>query len=329
MAATILLVDPDVSNRTDWEALLSNCGYKVFSAGTGNAALAQCSEVQPDLILLEDPLPDISSTDFCRQLKVDPITNLTPIVMILPSSDAADVSRSVSECADDVWARPASRWEAIHRVQALLHLRTYIDRQAESVAFSLARSLDARDGTTSGHSERVREYAARLGESLGLTADQHAALRLASIVHDIGKIAVPDSILFKPGPLTSAEMEVVRQHPVVGESICAPLKAFRDALPIIRHHHERMDGTGYPDGLDGTHIPLVARIAQIADVYDALTSDRPYRKAMSPKMALVVLGDEASRGWLDGFLVEEFTAICGRVSFPLRRDASMVADYHA
>jgi putative two-component system response regulator len=329
MPATILLVDADVSNRTDWEALLRNYGYKVFPVDSGRAALAECSDVRPDLILIEGPLPDISSSDFCRQVKSDPVTQITPIVMILPSADPSDRSRSLADGADDFWARPASRWEALNRVQSLLHLRTYIDRQAESVAFSLARSIDAKDPSTSGHSERVREYAGQLGASLGLSTDELAALRLASVVHDIGKIAVPDSILFKPGALTAAEMEVVRQHPIVGENICAPLKSFREALPIIRHHHERMDGSGYPDGLEGDRIPLVARITQIVDIYDALTTDRPYRKAMPPDMALSVLASEASRGWLDASIVRHFTEICRGAHFPIRKEGSMLVDYHA
>ena len=212
MAATIMLVDANLSNRTDWEALLSNYGYKIVSVETGNAALSQYLEIQPDLILIEDPLPDVNSTDLCRQLKCDPITRVTPIVMMLPSSEALDVGRSMSDCTDDVWTRPASRWEALNRVQSLLHLRTYIDQQAESVALCLARSFDARDPSTSGHSERVKEYAIQLGESLALSPDQLAALRLASVVHDIGKVAGPDSILFKPGALTATEMEIVRQH---------------------------------------------------------------------------------------------------------------------
>jgi putative two-component system response regulator len=327
MPATILLVDGDVSNRADWEALLKNYGYKVFPVDNGKAALAESSEIQPDLILIEGPLQDISSTEFCRQLKSDPLTRLTPIVMSLPSVGAAEVSRDAADGADDFGARPASRWEALNRVQALLHLRTYIDRQAESVAFSLARSIDAKDPTTSGHSDRVREYSTHLGASLGLSSDDLAALRLASLVHDIGKIAVPDSILFKPGALTAAEMEVVRQHPVLGESICSPLKSFRDALPIIRHHHEHMDGSGYPDGLAGDEIPLLARITQIVDIYDALTTDRSYRVALTPETALSVLAAEASRGWLDGSLVKHFSELCLMAHFPIRTEGSMVADY--
>jgi putative two-component system response regulator len=328
MPATILLLDGDISSRTDWEALLENYGYKVLSVENGREGLQHCAELRPDLILIDGPLGDISSADFCRQLKADPLTQLTPVVVSMPSADPVVLAHG-ADAADDFWARPTSRWEALNRVQSLLHLRTYIDRQAESVALSLARSIDAKDRSTSGHSNRVRQYSAELGASVGVSRDDLEALRLASIVHDIGKIAVPDSILFKPGPLTAAEMEVVRQHPVVGESICAPMKSFRDALPIIRHHHERLDGSGYPDGLTAEHIPLLARITQIADIYDALTTDRPYRQALPPETALSGLATEVARGWLDGNLVQRFTEISQRAHFPIRNEGSMLADYHA
>ena len=328
MPATILLVDPDISNRTDWEALLTNFGYKVFSADNGASALARCGELQPDFVLIEGPLADISGVEVARRLKSDPITQLTPIVLILAGAAAVDAARGLANGVDDFWARPSSRWEALNRVQALLHLRTYIDQQAESVAFSLARSIDAKDASSAGHSDRVREYSAALGATIRLSEDELGALRTASLVHDLGKIAVPDSILFKPSPLTPVEMEVVRQHPVVGESICAPLKSFREALPIIRHHHERMNGSGYPDGLKGEEIPLAARVTQVVDVYDALTTDRSYRKAFGSEAALSVMESEVSRGWLDAPLVREFSAICRKMSFPIRREASMIADYH-
>jgi putative two-component system response regulator len=328
MPATIMLVDPDASNRMDWEVLLRNFGYKVFWVENGKAALAKCGEVQPDLVLIEGPLPDISGVEVSRRLKSDPITQSTPIVLILTGINLSEAARK-PDSVDDYWARPASRWEALNRIQALLHLRSYIDQQAESVAFSLARSLDAKDASSAGHSGRVREYSAQLGSRIGLSADELAALRVGSLVHDLGKIAVPDSILFKPGALTAAEMEVVRQHPVVGESICAPLKSFRDVLPIIRHHHERIDGSGYPDGLAGERIPLLARVTQVVDIYDALTTDRSYRRALDSESALGVMSSEASRGWLDRDLVAEFFDICRTAHFPLRREASMITDYQA
>jgi putative two-component system response regulator len=327
MPVTVLLVDADSSSRLDWEALLRNYGYKVVSTDNAEAAIGECHNAQPDLVLIEGSLPDIGAAEFCSQLKSDPSMIAVPVVLSLPQADPATIRSGVAKGPDDFWARPTSRWEALNRIQAILSFRTYVDKQTESVAFSLARSLDAKDPSSSGHSDRVREYSIELAKDLELSADDTNALRLASILHDVGKIAVPDAILFKPAALNATEMEVVRQHPVVGENICTPLNAFRDALPIIRHHHERMDGSGYPDGLAGEEIPLLARITQVVDIYDALTSDRSYRRALAPEAALSVLASEVARGWLDGPLVDRFMAICRREHFPIRRERSMVLDY--
>lgn len=211
--------------------------------------------------------------------------------------------------------------------RAILRLNCNIDRQTEAVVLSLGRSIEAKDPLTQGHSLRLVEYTTLLGKSVGLSDEDLAALRVGSLIHDIGKIAVPDGILLKPGPLTASEKTIMDQHPVVGESICAPLESLRSALPIIRHHHERMDGSGYPDGLLGDEIPLFARILQVADIYDALTSNRPYRKALAPEDALAELSKEAASGWLDGFLVDQFEQLIREISQPLSRDRSMIVDY--
>jgi putative two-component system response regulator len=322
MSATILLVDTDPSNRTDWQTLLQHYGYKVVAASNGDSALHECQRIQPDLVLIGGPLADLTGFEVCRQLKSAPLTRYTPVVMVLPSaapvdllSQLADTREAREAGVDDFWGRPGSRWEALNRIQSLLQLKSYIDHQAESVVLSLARSLEAKDPGTEGHSERLVGYAAHFGEGLGLSEDDLEVLRIASLVHDIGKVAVPDSILAKPARLNRIELEVMRQHPIVGESICAPLKSFHDALPAIRHHHEHMDGSGYPDGLVGEQIPLTARIVQIVDIYDALTIDRPYRKAMPQERALAVIMSEAQRGWLDVSLVSEFIGICQTAEF--------------
>lgn len=313
MAATILLVDADKANRSDWEGLLGHHGFKVFVADDGNAALEECPRLQPDLVLVGGALVGLTAFEVCRLLKSSPLTRYTPVVMMLPPACESELTwRSEAHAAgvDDFWGRPGSRWEALDRIQSLLQLKSYIDKQAQSVVLSLARSLEAKDPCTEGHSERLVGYAQQLGDSIGMTEDDLEVLRIACLVHDIGKVAVPDAILSKPGRLDAIELEVMRQHPVVGESICAPLKSFRDALPAIRHHHERMDGSGYPDRLAGEEIPLTARILQVADIYDALTTDRPYRKAMAPEWALAVMMSEAHRGWLDVPLVCKFSQLC-------------------
>lgn len=194
--------------------------------------------------------------------------------------------------------------QAQAHARARAEIKDLIDREAEAVVLSLARSLEARDPHTEGHCERLGAYASMLGEQIGVSPEHVRALELAGIIHDVGKVTMPDSILLKPGPLDDEERRIMQQHPVVGEHICRPLKAFEIVLPIIRHHHERMDGTGYPDGLRGEQIPFTARILQVVDVYDALTMDRPYREALASEHALEVMREEAKRGWLDPEIVQ-------------------------
>jgi putative two-component system response regulator len=216
--------------------------------------------------------------------------------------------------------------ELLARVNSLLKLKMRTDEleRAESVLFSLARSIEGKDPYTHGHCERLAEYSARLGQHLRLSEEQIIALRRAGVVHDIGKIAVPDAILLKPGSLTADEWKLIREHSVVGERICAPLKSFRFVLPIIRHHHEKLDGSGYPDGLRGDAIPITARVLQIVDVYDALTTDRPYKKAFSITDALQTMKQEVAKGWWDPHIFDQFERLVrsGTADF-LSRSASV------
>jgi putative two-component system response regulator len=184
------------------------------------------------------------------------------------------------------------------------------------VLFALARSIEAKDPYTGGHCERLADYSQLLGRRIGLNDEALLALHRGGIVHDIGKVAVPDSILLKRGPLDEDEWKIMREHPVVGERICAPLKSFRLVLPIIRNHHEKFDGSGYPDGLRGEEIPLSARIMQLSDVYDALTTERPYRKALPPPEALEIMRTEVARGWWDLRLFREFCSVVQEMPAP-------------
>ena len=328
MIPTILLVDKDSADRRDWKAFLQNQGFDVYATGDGKAAVEECLRLQPDLVLLHDTLVDITGCQLCRKLKADPANHLVPVVLVMEAAGAEEAARGREARADDFWGATQSRWEALSRIQLLLQLKTYIDEQARSVVLSLAQSIDAKHPSTAGPSDRIAEYAVQLGESVDLNDEDLEILRVASLLHDIGKVGVPDSILTKPGPLTIEERTIMNQHPVIGENICAPLKSLRHVLPVIRHHHERMDGSGYPDGLYGDRMPLKVRILQIADIYDALITDRPYREAMSREEALEILSREARRGWLDKSLVERFCELCVG-GFFVPRGRSMLAWYYA
>jgi len=329
MHPAILLVDVASASRDSWKSFLQNHNYEVFTAGDGESALGQCLQIQPDLVLLHDTLPDVRGFDLCRRIKRNPRNRQIPIVLIKASSDPADASRGRQAGAADFWGCFTSLGDIISRVESLLRLSSYIDEQAKSVVLSLARSIEAKRPLMDGHSERIVEHAVQLGMSLDLAEDDLQELRIACLLHDVGKVAVPDEILLKPGALNAEETEVIRQHPAIGEDICAPLKSLRRILPVIRHHHERMDGSGYPDGLCGHEIPLMARIVQIADIYDALITHRPYRDALSLEDALETLNREAGYGWLDSSLVWKFSQICRcREYFPVR-GRSMLASYYA
>ena len=308
ITGTILVADDQASNRELLHELLTPQGFQVVSVSDGAAVLEQLTRTQVDLVLLDVMMPHLNGFEVCEKIKGDPGTYLIPVILITALSDKQDRLEGIKAGADDFLSRPVDRTELLARVRSLLKLKQRTDEleRAESVLFSLARSIEGKDPYTLGHCERLAEYSARLGEHLGLSEEQLIALRRAGVVHDVGKIAVPDAILLKPGSLTEEEWKLIREHPAVGERICAPLKSFRLVLPIIRHHHERCDGSGYPDGLRAEAIPVTARVLQIVDVYDALTTDRPYRKALSITDALQTMKHEVAKGWWDPQIFEQF-----------------------
>jgi putative two-component system response regulator len=308
MYEKILIVDDESGARAALEFLLRREGFEVRDAADGPTAIQECATFRPDLILLDIMMPGMDGFEVCRHIKATPETRLTPVVLITGLTATEDRIMGINSGADDFLSKPIDLNELLARTRSLLRLKQYTDEleNAEAVLFSLAHSIEARDPYTHGHCERLAEMSARMGERLGVPEEQIKALRRAGVVHDIGKVAVADSILLKPGPLTADETKVMQKHPVVGERICAPLKTFRLVLPIIRHHHEKHNGTGYPDGLSGDEIPLTARILQLSDVYDALTTDRPYKVAFTPEVALDLMGEEAERGWWDRGLFEAF-----------------------
>lgn len=308
ISGTILVADDQAANRELLEELLTAEGFKVVAVPDGAAALEQLSKIQVDLVLLDVMMPRENGFAVCAQLKADPETYLIPVILITALSEKQDRIEGIKAGADDFLSRPLDRTELLARVRSLLKLKLRTDEleRAEAVLFSLARSIEGKDPYTHGHCERLAAEATRLGEQLGLPEDQITALRRAGVVHDIGKIAVPDSILLKRGPLSADDWKLMREHPIVGERICAPLKSFRLVLPIIRHHHEKFDGSGYPDGLRGDQVPITARVLQIVDVYDALATERPYKQALSMTDALQTMKQEVAKGWWDPFIFNQF-----------------------
>jgi putative two-component system response regulator len=305
---TILRVDAASAEPENWKPLLKNQNYDLVATDNTESARRMWLRLQPDLVLFDDHLPRIRGAGWCR-LKQDHVSQLTPVVLVSSNPILAELVEEREAGAPNFSGTPCSLGNGLGRIESLLRLKSCIDEQATSVILSLAHSVEARHSRADGHSDRLAEHAMQLGESLGLSARDLQELRLGCLLHDIGKVAVPGKILLKPARLNPEETEIVRQHPVTGEKICAPLKCLRPILPLIRHHHERMDGSGYPDGLYGEEIPLKARILQVADVYDALTNDRPYREAVSSEEALEILHRQAMYGWLDASLVWRFSRI--------------------
>ena len=308
MTGTILIVDDDASYRKLMVGLLRAQGFEVFAASDGEDALVEFAHHEPDLVLMDVDMPRLNGFEVCRRLKQHPETRLTPVVLVTGMAATEDRIRGLEAGADDFLSKPVDRNELLARVRSLLNLKAYTDEleRAESVLFALARSIEGKDPYTEGHCERLSDYSAGLGQRIGLPPEQITALRWGGIVHDIGKVAVPEAILLKPGPLSPEERAIMRRHPVVGERICSPLRSFRWVLPIIRNHHEKYDGSGYPDGLKGEQIPVTARVLQIGDVYDALHTERPYKRALSQDEAMRIMEQEVQQGWWDPNLFAQF-----------------------
>jgi putative two-component system response regulator len=307
-SARVLVVDDSRENAILTRELLHTDGYEVQLADNAARAEVIIRENPPDLILLDVVMPGKSGIDLCRELKSNPETRLIPVVMVTGLTERDDKIRAIEAGADDFLNKPIFPEELFARVKSLLKLKEFTDEleSAEDVLCTLALSVESRDPYTGGHCERLANYAADLGQHIGLSEDEIVALRRGGYLHDIGKITIPDEVLKKGSNLTSREWEIMRQHPAAGENICRPLKSLKDVFPIIRHHHEHWDGTGYPDGLKGRDIPLLARVLQVVDVYDALRTARPYKPALSHEEAERTMDNESSAGLWDPDLVRAF-----------------------
>jgi putative two-component system response regulator len=304
----VLVVDDHPSSRMTAVALLSVEGYEVLEADSGPAALESVISGNPDLILLDVMMPGMDGFEVCRRLKQDEQTRLTPVVFVTALDDRRARLKGIEAGGDDFLTKPFDQLELSARVKSLIRqkrLNEDLDH-AEQVLFSIARTVESRDPNTGDHCERLVKQGQAFGEFLGLSRTEIRDLMWGGYLHDIGKVGIPDAILLKPGKFTPEEWEIMQQHVQIGEKICQPLRTMRGVVPIIRHHHERWDGSGYPDGLVGEQIPYLAQVFQIIDIYDALTSERPYKKAFTPEEALTIMLEETAKGWRNPELVQQF-----------------------
>ncbi len=308
---TILVVDDLASNARLLERLLTRGGHTVRLARDGREALDMVARDQPDLVLMDVLMPTLDGFETCRRLKGDPLTCLVPVVLVTALQDSSDRIRGLEVGADDFLTKPVNEAELTARVRSLLRIKRYTDEldSAVSVIVSLALTIEARDATTDGHCQRLARYAVTLGRELGLAADEIDALERGGFLHDIGKVGIPDALLLKPSRLTPDEFAIMKQHTVIGDRLCGELRSLHRVRPIVRSHHERLDGSGYPDGLTGSSVPLLAQITGVVDVFDALTTARPYKPALPAERAYEELLVEAERGWRDRQIVQSLIGL--------------------
>ncbi len=304
------------SARRFLRRILTHEGHVPSFVSAGDTAFAACVEHPPDLVVV-DLVVRNAGLVLCRRLKEHAATRLIPVVFVTSQIEHADRLEAIDAGADDFLTKPFDAAELHARIRSLVRLKRYTDEleSAETVILGLGATIEARDPCTRGHCQRLARYASALGRSIGLDADDIGALERGGFLHDIGKIAVPDRVLLKGGALDPNESRVMREHPIVGDALCAGLKSLRSVRPIVRHHHERLDGSGYPDGLRSGAVPLLAQIVGLVDVYDALTSERPYRQPLPRQRAYEMIGEEVRSGWRDRVLVDAFIDLV--VEFPL------------
>jgi putative two-component system response regulator len=305
----VLVVDDHPSSRMTAVALLSVEGYEVLEAESGILALETVLDINPDLILLDVMMPGMDGYEVCRRLKQDEQTRLIPVVFVTALNDRRARLRGIEAGGDDFLSKPFDQLELSARVKSLIRqkrLNEDLDH-AGQVLFSIARTIERRDPNTGDHCERLVTFGKAFGEFLTLPRNEIRDLMWGGYLHDIGKVGIPDDVLLKTDKLTTDEWAIMRQHVLIGEQICQPLRTMRGVVPIIRHHHERWDGSGYPDGLVGDEIPYLAQIFQMIDIYDALTSERPYKVAFSQEESLSIMRQETEKGWRNPDLMNLFS----------------------
>jgi putative two-component system response regulator len=326
-AGKILVVDSCAANRQSVREALSGLEHEILEAQTTSEAIAAISLYHLDLVIVDLSVPEIGGVEFCRMLKKAGATRFLPVFISTASDDLENEVVAIEAGADAFLIQPMRLKAFRARVQASLRHKAMIESidDSETVLFSLAQSVEERDPALGQHCQRLALMASAMGVALGLPAHDVYTLQRGGYLHDIGKVAIPDRILFKAGPLTFEEWQVMQSHAERGERICANMRSLAPVLPIIRHHHEKWNGTGYPDGLRGDQIPLLARLVQVADIFDALTTARPYKAALPTGEAIAVLCDEARRGWRDPKLVELFADILPSFQSHLPGDLSHIS----
>lgn len=346
--STILVVDDDEWLRQVLEVRLTAMGHRVISACDGDEALACARRENPDLILLDVVMPRMNGLEAARELKSSPQTEHIPVVMVTALGDVKDRVSALEAGADDLLTKPVEVSELKARVKSLLQIKAYHDHmrryrqelEAEvgrktrelqlalasiksdslDTIYRLARAAEFRDRTTGAHLKRISQYAAAVARAAGCPPEWVETLLYAVPMHDIGKIAVADGILCKPGKLTESEWEAMREHAEIGAAILdgSGSELLQMAAVIARAHHERWDGTGYPRGLQGEEIPLAARITAIVDVFDALCSRRPYKQALPPEQAVEIIREGRGRHFAPA-LVDAFLAALDEILAVSRR----------
>ena len=309
----VLVVDDDETVSSLFARILSREGYTVETAANFESARRLLERQPPDVILLDVVLPDAGGFSICKQLKDDASTRLIPVILVTGLSDPESRINGRRAGADDYLTKPVDPQELIARVSTAARLKRYTDDldSAASIVMTLAVMIESRDGLTEGHCHRMANYATAIGRALGLNATDLQTLHRGGFLHDIGMLAIPPSVLLKAGPLEPEEYERIKSHTVVGDELCRNLRSLQAVRPIVRHHHERRDGSGYPDGLAGDQIPLLAQIISVVDTYDAVTHSRPYQRTHSPDDAIQLLRTEVEHGLREKAIVEAFARIVG------------------
>lgn len=311
-AYRVLVVDDEPMNIKLLKGILDQAQYEVVTASCGAEAINLINKIDFDLVLLDVMMPGLNGYEVCQRIKQSDSMRLLPVVMVTALNDTESRVKGIDVGADDFITKPPIKVELLARIKSLVKVKTLNSKliSIEKVLFSLARTVEVKDNYTEGHSWRVANTAMRIWKKMNLPISSLEAIRIGGVLHDIGKIGISGSILNKPGPLSDEEYEILKTHPDQGHRICLPLKHnLGAALDIIRHHHEKLDGSGYPDGLEGDDISLEARVMTVSDIYDALISDRAYRPKLTKEDALSTLWESTEQGRLDRNMVACLTEI--------------------